>query len=107
MPCSMTLLWADGFCSNGFYAGWVAVEASEEVCMNLCLSEPTCRFVALAVGLSCSRYDDRAGDCVMQPDPEHRHVVWKKICDATDGSDAVPTASPLGGDAVIQLQQND
>ena len=51
-------------CGHGFYAGWHANEARQlEACLELCLGETRCRYVAFLQDRSCSRYDERAGAC--------------------------------------------
>ena len=61
--CEMELMGHDVHCTEGFYNGWNQFYASEAECTALCLAETRCRFAALLDGDTCSRYDDRAGNC--------------------------------------------
>ena len=61
--CEMELMGHDVHCTEGFYNGWNQFYASEAECTALCLAESRCRFAALLDGDTCSRYDDRAGNC--------------------------------------------
>jgi hypothetical protein len=66
-----------GFCLSGFYAGWDAAEATMQACIALCASEPQCRFAALRPGLSCSRYDERAGAC--DEGGDELHMLYGRV----------------------------
>ena len=60
--------YGQGYCVNGFYAGWDGMgHKSEEECKNLCLEEEQCTFAAYYPGggvvnggytTSCSRYNE-------------------------------------------------
>ncbi|OLP81367.1 hypothetical protein AK812_SmicGene38110 [Symbiodinium microadriaticum] len=52
-----------GYCSLGYYAGWIPAESTLQGCKAKCEAESGCRFFALYEGKTCSRYDSRAGDC--------------------------------------------
>ncbi|KAK3258920.1 hypothetical protein CYMTET_32060 [Cymbomonas tetramitiformis] len=52
-----------GFCRSGYYAGYDAADATLEKCKARCTEELECRFFSLKEGVTCSRYNSRAGDC--------------------------------------------
>ena len=65
------------YCRQGYYDGWKKADAKNlETCAKKCLSEPKCRFFAIMHGHTCSRYDERAGDC-SNPISKSDHVLYK------------------------------
>ncbi|EOD05449.1 hypothetical protein EMIHUDRAFT_199199 [Emiliania huxleyi CCMP1516] len=65
-----------GHCPTGYYAGWDASIATEELCKAQCLAEDECMFASLKVGHTCSRYNSNAGNC--DPLIGTDHTTWAK-----------------------------
>ena len=75
-----------GYCNNGFYAGWDGQgDESEEACKIRCLVEPQCTFAAYYSGTkivkngrkkTCSRYKDRK--CQLISKRTLRSTLWPK-----------------------------
>ena len=92
--CEMVRLPARGFCEQGFYAGSDPYDATPELCHGLCLSEPQCRFVALAPGKTCNRYDARAGECNVTR--RRDHLLFRKPASClTQTSSPAPASGTL------------
>ena len=74
----------EGYCEDGYYAGWVADEASSlTACMSLCLGEPKCDFVAFSVGRSCSRYTVGDGGVCAPRSDSTSYQLYEKVPDPT------------------------
>ena len=68
-PLEMTLH-GQGFCTEGFYAGWDGKgTASQDACNAVCLSEQQCKFAAWFPQRTCSRYQD--SDCELKNNVNH------------------------------------
>lgn len=62
MGCSMEP-YRSGICFDGYYAGWRSEDATQEICLDLCLKDSRCFFASLKPNVTCSRYDAKAGNC--------------------------------------------
>jgi len=69
----------DGFCKSGYYAGWVAQDASSlSTCSSRCSAEPDCKFFSWLEGVTCSRYSRQAGNCSdLEQDSSYR--AFRKV----------------------------
>ena len=69
--CTRMIYQRRGYCDDGFIDGWDAGEAqSLEACLNLCISEERCQFVAFAQRQTCSRYEGAGGEGRVCDGPE-------------------------------------
>lgn len=83
-----------GFCDDGYYGGWVGggnLGLSKQQCLEICMSEQTCDFVAYWEGYACSRYN--ADNCHLTDADEH--TTYAKLRPATvDGELAQKWVNP-------------
>ena len=93
--CQMKFVGRGSYCSQGYYAGWVANVATHAQCMALCLTEKQCWYAALADGLSCTRYNPPVGSgCAAVSDPLQRHALYRKDCHVVHSAAEAPLSSP-------------
>jgi len=67
-----------GYCDAGYYAGWDAADATLERCMKKCETETECHAFALKEGVTCSRFNYNAGDCMYRPNGQSDYVTYVK-----------------------------
>jgi len=73
-----------GYCLDGYYDGWDRTDAMDlATCARKCTSEPQCKFFALKVNVTCSRYNVSAGLCTLFADDPNacRHTAYAKQVD--------------------------
>eukprot|EP00931_Biecheleriopsis_adriatica_P032634 TRINITY_DN19023_c1_g1_i17.p1 TRINITY_DN19023_c1_g1~~TRINITY_DN19023_c1_g1_i17.p1 ORF type:complete len:4010 (-),score=873.77 TRINITY_DN19023_c1_g1_i17:154-12183(-) len=60
-----------GACKEGYYDGINdnANSVNESACAEKCAAETSCQFFAVELGAACARYNDSAGSCVLDEDP--------------------------------------
>lgn len=70
----------DGYCPNGYYAGWVKEDAkSVSTCAQKCDSEPDCKYFSFKEGLTCSRHNATSCANPMTCSGADGYLSFKKI----------------------------
>mmetsp|Transcript_3113 Transcript_3113/g.9211 ORF Transcript_3113/g.9211 Transcript_3113/m.9211 type:complete len:584 (+) Transcript_3113:3-1754(+) len=99
-----------GYCPHGYYAGGDPKEAVDlATCEAKCSSERRCRFVALRVKDTCSRYGSEANGCLSRTMGLKDHVTYRRrqageaAVSEQQAAAASAAAPPAAGEEIISM----